>query len=141
MNLIPNFIIFLIYKDILSVSAFDFYTGVQRTRPEQDSISESLNLCEHTQTVLSLRNFQTEHPSLLLYISLLPSLQSLLTPDSVCDMVLNPGKLLEEQQYTLVIGTLINRLDSSRDREILIVLKGRIKTLRYVFICCFFFGR
>ena len=103
----------------------------QKTQPQ--FITDSLNLSQHTKKVLSLSGLTSSHPSLLLYISLLPSLQNLLTLDTICDMVLNPGPILTEPQYCSVLGKFLSRLDRSRDVDLLSALKLRINNMRWGF--------
>ena len=106
-----------------------FRIKTQKTQPK--FITDSLNLSQHTKEVLSLPDLTSSHPSLLLYISLLPSLQNQLTQDTICDMVLNPGPLLTEPQYCTVLGKFLSRLDRSRDVDLLSALKLRIKNMRW----------
>jgi hypothetical protein len=84
----------------------------------------------HTQNILSTPDLQASHPTLLLHIILLPSLQNFLPRETVGDLVLNPGLLLLEQQYYPVVGSFLSRLYRSRDQEIVEMLRGRIRTMR-----------
>ena len=107
------------------------FTITLKTQPQ--FITDSLNLSQHIKKVLSQPDLPSSHPSIFLYISLLPSLQNLLTLDTICDMVLNPGPILTEPQYCSVLGKFLSRLDRSRDVDLLSALKLRINNMRWGF--------